>query len=506
MDENGDKADTSDDIASDAAKIAGGSAVVLVGGIGERTLRLGTTWFLSGALGPAGFGVYTFATTVVNILTALSPLGANTGITMFGARYLSQGEKGKLKGALRSAVGLSVVTGPLFAVGLYLAVHQEWVLAGRTEEGMALMIGAAAVLFGTPLAVIVGALIAAKDMRGQAIGFQLAIPLLTLLGCLIALALGLGANGAVAAFAIAHGLALIYVLKRAWIWFGPIIRDRTIRAERTLKEMLAYSIPASFAHVLYRSNLWVDILMLTWLATAAEVGVYKVAVAMAMLGALPVMASTTMFGPVVAELVYARDFERLNGLLKIVTRWLIIISAPLYLGVLLLPDLILSVFDDAYLEGIQALSILMVGQIIYLACAPAGTTLVMAGHSVLNMINGVIAVIINLALNSWLIPKYGIVGAAMASSVAISLWPIMRLVEVWWLMKCWPFTLRTLLIAGTAIAGGLGVNALTEQLDLLSRCGATAGLIVVWASGVWLLGRTPEDTLVYDIVRAKLRR
>ena len=47
---------------------------------------------------------------------------------------------------------------------------------------------------------------------------------------------------------------------------------------------------------------------------------------------------------------------------------------------------------------------------------------------------------------------------------------------------------------------------MTEQLDLLSRCGATAGLIIVWAGGVWLLGRTPEDTLVYDTVRAKLKR
>ena len=494
------------DVSKDAAKIAGGSAIVMLGGLGERGLRLGTTWFLSGALGTTGFGIYTFAATVVNILTAISPLGTNTGITMFGARFLGQGEHGKLKGALRSAIGMSMLTGPLFALGLFLAVHQGWVLAGREAEGHALMIGAGAVLFGTPLAVIVGALIAAKDMRGQAIGFQLAVPGITLAGCILAVVLDAGPNGAMVAFTVAHALALVIVSRRAWRQFGATLMDRSIQAQRTLKEMLAYSLPASFAHLLYRSNLWIDILMLTWLATAAEVGVYKVAVAMAMLGALPVMASTTMFGPVVAELVYARDFERLNALLKIVTRWLIIISAPLYLGVLLLPDLILSVFDDAYLEGVQALSILMVGQIIYLACAPAGTTLVMAGHSVLNMINGIIAVIINLALNSWLIPKYGIVGAAMASSAAISLWPIMRLVEVWWLMKCWPFTLRTLLIAGTAIAGGLGVSAMTEQLDLLSRCGATAGLILVWAGGVWLLGRTPEDTLVYDTVRAKLKR
>jgi O-antigen/teichoic acid export membrane protein len=343
-------------------------------------------------------------------------------------------------------------------------------------------------------------------MRGQAIGFQLAVPGITLLGCIAAVVMEAGPSGAMVAFAAAHALALIVVCKRAWRWFGPTIKDQTIQAEKTLKEMLAYSLPASFAHLLYRSNLWIDILMLTWLATATQVGVYKVAVAMAMLGALPVMASTTMFGPVVAELVYAGDTQKLNQLLKIVTRWLIIISAPLYLVVLLLPDLILSVFDPAYLDGVQALSILMVGQIIYLACAPAGTTLVMAGHSFLNMINGIIAVIVNLTLNSILIPKYGILGAATASSIAISLWPLMRLIEVWWLMKCWPFTFRTGLIAGSAIAGGLAIHDLTAGMDLLARSGACAGLVLAWATLVLLLGRTPEDQVVYDTVRAKINR
>jgi O-antigen/teichoic acid export membrane protein len=494
------------DIAQDAANIAGGSAVVLIGGLGERALRLVTTWFLSGALGTAGFGIYTFAVTVVNIITALTPLGTNTGITMFGARYLGQAEHAKLKGALRAAIGTVLITGPLFALGLVLLVHQGWIFANRPEAGETLMIGAGAVLFGTPLAVIVGSLIAAKDMRGHALGFQFAVPGFTLLGSLIALGLDTGPSGAMTAFAVAHGLALIIVSFRAWRHFGGLLADRDIQPEHILRQMLTYSLPASFAHLLYRANLWIDILMLSWLANPGDVGVYKVAVAMAMLGALPVMASTTMFGPVVAELVYAKQLDKLDALLKLVTRWLIIISAPLYLGVLLLPELILSIFDPAYLVGVQALSILMVGQVIYLACAPAGTTLVMAGHSTLNMVNGIIAVIVNLTLNSILIPKYGLMGAAMASSIAISVWPLMRLIEVWWLMKCWPFSLRTALIAGTAIAGGLTLSELNQGLDLLARCGSTAALICVWSAGVWFFGRTPEDQVVYDAFRAKVLR
>ena len=506
MNDTDDPGTNGESISQDAAKIAGGSAIVLVGGIGERAIRLVTTWFLSGALGTTGFGIYTFATTVASILAAISPVGTNTGITMFGARYLGQKEQGKLKGALKGAFAVSLVTGPLFALGLYLAVQQGWLFSDRQAEALALKIGAGAVLFATPLAVAVGALIAAKDMRGQALGFQIAVPGFTLIGCLVAVAMGAGFTGAMMAFAIAHGLALVIVCTRAWKLFGPLLTDKAIAAQHSLREMLAYSLPASFAHLLYRSNLWIDILMLTWLTSASQVGVYKVAVAMAMLGALPVMASTTMFGPVVAELVYAGQTDKLNGLLKIVTRWLIIIAAPLYLVVLLLPDLILSAFDPAYATGVEALSILMVGQVIYLACAPAGTTLVMAGYSLLNMANGIIAVTVNLTLNSILIPKYGIIGAATASSISISLWPLMRLFEVRWLLGCWPFTIRTGLIGGSAIIGGLLVHDWTAQMDLLARCGATGALIVVWGGIVWFAGRTQEDQVVFDVVRAKVAK
>jgi len=497
---------TEDSIAEDAAKIAGGSAIVMAGGLGERGLRLLTTCFLSGALGTTGFGIYTFATTVVNILTALSPLGTKAGITMFGARYMGKAEHSKLKGAIQSVVGVTLITGPLFALGLYLSIHSGLILSSRPAEAGALMVGALAVLFGTPLAVGVGALVAAKDMRGQALGFQIAVPGLTLLGCLVAVGMGTGIDGTMLAFGIAHLVALIYVCIRAWRWFGPVLRDRTIQAEHRLREMLAYSLPSSFAHLLYQANLWIDILMLTWLATASDVGVYKVAVAMAMLGAMPVMASTTMFGPVVADLVYANKYDKLNQLLKIVTRWLIIVSAPLYLFVLLLPDLILSVFDPAYQQGVQALSILMIGQVVYVACAPAGITLVMAGYSLLNMVNGIIAVAVNLTLNYLLIPEYGILGAATASCVAISLWPLLRLIEVWWLMRCFPFTWRTALVAGSAIAGGVAIHTTMGDAGLWVRIAATSSLILAWTGLVWMCGRTPEDQVIFDTVRARLGR
>ena len=65
-------ADGEGSVGSDAVEIAGGSAVVMAGGIGERGLRFVLNWVLARFLDTADFGVYSFVTTMVATLTSLS--------------------------------------------------------------------------------------------------------------------------------------------------------------------------------------------------------------------------------------------------------------------------------------------------------------------------------------------------------------------------------------------------------------------------------------------------
>ena len=497
---------TNTSLSQDATKLAGGSAVVLVGGVGERVLRMGTTWFLSGALGTAHFGLYAFATTVVGIIGAIAPLGMDAGITMYGARYRRSKEQSRLKGVLMMCLGSVAITGPLFAVATWLAVHQGWALSSQPEEAHAVILISAGVALTALLAVVVSVLISRKDMVGQAWSQQIAVPSVTLVGAITSIVLGYGVDGVIISFLVAHAVALLMAAMRVWKHDGGLLTDKSVQAKFEWKPLYSYAIPQSFARILYRANLWVDILMLTALASLADVGVYRVSVALAMLGALPVMASTTMFGPVVAELVYIKDIERLNSLLKIVTRWLLVIAAPLYIGVLLLPDVVLGIFDESYLSGERALSILMFGQAIYVACAPTGAILTNAGHSVLNLINGLIAVGINIALNAWLIPQFGIEGAAIASATALATWSLLRLVQVQILHQCSPINLRNFTFVLAATGLGLGLQPLLAQQATVFRiCMVSASLLVALIA-FWYVGRTEEDSAVLDAVRARIRR
>ncbi len=507
QDSNGDAGEGGQQgVAADAAAIAKGSAVVMAGGIGERGLRFVINWVLARFLGPTAFGVYSFVQTMVATLISLAALGTDSGIVYFGARYRKAGERDRLKGTLLSCLVIGVVAGAVFSGGLWLASRQLQVGADKAAAVHALSIGAVSVFLGTVLAVLAGGLVAAKNMRAQALVLQLGLPAMILVTAGAALLLGAGETGALWALAVAYGISVLHGLVWFWRQYGRLLRDGTVRARPELPRLLRYSIPQSLARSLYQANLRIDILMLTALAALSDVGIYKIVTMIAQLGALPVMASTTMFGPVVSELVYGRQIDRLQALLRVVTRWLLIIAAPAYIVLLLVPDLVLLVFDEQYAAGGRALAVLMMGQAVYVACATSGTVVSMAGYSGANLFNGVVSVALNVALNALLIPRLGLEGAAVASAVAITAWSLLRVVEARWLVGCVAFDRRVLSVLGVAslvtlVAAGIGRDA-----SLLARCGLAGVAVLVFVGFVFAAGRTDEDELVLGRVRSRLSR
>ena len=359
----------------------------------------------------------------------------------------------------------------------------------------------------TPLLFAVGALRAMKDMKRSAIAFQIGLPVALLMGVLtFSGLLGFGVLGAIWALGIATSIGLALALHFMWGHYGDLLRNRSIAAVWAPEKMLAFSIPQSLTAAAFRLNMRMDILMLAALATMSDVGLYAVAASLAAIGSMPANAIASMFNPMIAELVYAGEVKRLDGLLKIVTRWLIVGATPIYLALLLLPDLALSIYDSAYSVGAMALMVLVLGQLVQTACAPTMRLIPMSGHAMLNLINGLVALGLNIGLNWWLIPQYGALGAAMATGLTLASWSLWRVVEVWFLLRCFPFDYRSLVLMGVAAMGTVGVEFGLDGAGLIVRTVATTGLILAfwvlaftWASG-------PEDEAVVGRVRAKIRR
>lgn len=380
-------------------------------------------------------------------------------------------------------------------------------VADEPDAVVALQVMAPVVVVWTPLLFAVGALRAVKDMRRSVLAFQVVLPIVLITGTAVAVGpLGAGVPGAIAAMGVATAVALGLAARFAWRHYRDVLSDRSLRPRFEVGELLKFSIPQSLTAAAFRLNLYMDVLMLGLLASREDVGIYAIAASLAAFGSVPANAVVSIFNPFIAELVYSGETARLDRLLKTVTRWLVVVAVPVYLVLLLLPDLVLAVYDDAFAVAALPLVVLTVGQAINTACAPTMRLIPMSGHALLNLVNGVIALVLNVALNWLLIPEHGALGAAMATGLTLAAWSLWRVVEVWFMLRCFPFGWRTLLLMLVAGIGGAGLVVGGAGWPLSTRIATTLALGLVFGGVALAVGRTPEDRAVMARVRGRLQK
>lgn len=487
------------------AEAAGGAGVVFAAELVGRAARLATTWYLSGALGAALFGRWSSATTLLLVLGAPLPLGTDLGMVYFGARHLGRGERAAWKGTLRT--GAVVAAGGSLVGGLLLwGVCRFWLAGARPElAGDLARIVPAIAAYGL-LLFLVGVLRAHRAMVAQAISYQVVLPLGTLLGAALAARLGLGLPGVFGALTLATLGAATLVAWQGWRRTRGLWRDRDLVGPWAPRRLLRWCLPQSLETTLFRANQWMDVLMLTALAAPLVVGSYRVVLALALLCQVPVMALVTVLNPMVAALVGQGERRRLEGLVRAATRWLIVLVAPLALTLVLVPDLALAVFDKAYQQGADSLRLLVPGVALFAVSAPTQRLIPMSGHARLNLLDHLGAAILNAGLNLWLIPRFGMHGAALATTISLSLWSLVSILQVRHLLGCSAWDRRNLALGGTAFGLGalglvLGAAApLGWRLALLGACG------LAFIASLRLLGLAAEDRHILGLLRARLAR
>ena len=168
-----------------------------------------------------------------------------------------------------------------------------------------------------------------------------------------------------------------------------------------------------------------DIIMLGILRSDGEVGVYKVALAMSSIVVFFRSAVSSVVSPMFAKTHAAGDFEKLNALVKGSTRFVVITSLPVALVLTIFGQTILGkIFGADYKDGFYPLLIMCIGQLIYGGMGLVAELLNMTGNE-RDTLRGVsLSALLNVLLNLVLIPRYGAVGAAVASACSLIFWGV----------------------------------------------------------------------------------
>jgi O-antigen/teichoic acid export membrane protein len=137
--------------------------------------------------------------------------------------------------------------------------------------------------------------------------------------------------------------------------------------------------------------------------------------------------------------------------------------------------------------------------------------IVMSGRSRLFFWNNLGAALLNLGLSLALIPRHGVMGAAVASLASITALQGALAVQVFWLERVHPFgwpLAKPFLAAGIALAAELGVRALVSGLPGVVRVAAmiAAGAVVYPAALLALRPGDEERRFVLGLVARLLGR
>ena len=176
-------------------------------------------------------------------------------------------------------------------------------------------------------------------------------------------------------------------------------------------------------------NTQIDTVMLGQFGSLEEVGVYRVIANGAQLVMIFRLAVGSALGPLVAKLYSTGDIKGIQAHVRSTTLAAFAISLPVALLLIFAGGAILKlVFGDAFTMGATGLAILSIGQLVNIAMGPVPLILNMTGFERVSLMGLAINASSNIYLNYLLIPKFGVPGAALATTVSIILSNLMLVV------------------------------------------------------------------------------
>jgi O-antigen/teichoic acid export membrane protein len=482
--------------------MARGGALNLAGAAFTQVSLLAISVILARWLSRGELGVYWQAYAFLALLDLLALAGFGAAATRFVAVHRAEGDAGAVRGTIRLALGLTATIALVLAVGLYAAA--PW-LANEVFNDPRLVLALRFVAFTLPAMTFLDVSLAAtkgfRSMKAFALIGLVVEPGLRVILTAALVWFGAGLSGAMAAIAVSN-LAAAILAARA---LRRLVGRTDVRPTYRPAEVLGFSVITWTASLATTGLIWADTILLGVLLKSDDVGLYTVATRVVILASFVMLPINAAFAPRIADLYQRRRTDTLARTYKFATTWIVRLSLPGFMILILFPREVLSVFGPAFSAAAAVTIVLAVGKAIDAATGPCAMMLNMSGRPALNMVDNVAALALNIGLNLWLIPRYGILGSAIAWAVALVVVNLARVVQVRWTMGMWPFSIEVplALVAGAAAAAvGLTVSVLVpERASLLAGgCALAATYVAVIA----VIGLTSDDRRLLSSLRTSV--
>lgn len=412
-------------------------AVGAMGSILVKLVHIGlafvSTVLLARLLGPADYGVYSYAFALLTLMAVPTELGLPKLLVRQTAWCCARRRWGLLRCLLIRS--FQAVGAASFSLAIVAGIA-GWFLSSQYRENVMVTFWVALLLL--PIVSLSSLQLAALRglghvVLGQAPQMILRPGIFVLALLIVALIAGGGAIGSATAMGVQVAASAAAMLVGTALLLRKVPRE--VMADPPVHEMRAWmaaALPFLLMGGMQIINSNMDMVMLGALRPAAEVGAYRIAVQLALLVVLPLTALNTAFGPHFARLWAQDDRERFQRLVTSSARAVLAMSLPIGLVLVFLGGpLVTQLFGTAFLAATAPLTILCGGQLVNAGTGSVGLLLSMTGHEAVAARALAVAAVANIVLNACLIPLWGTVGASLATALSYVVWNGYMVVRLW---------------------------------------------------------------------------
>ncbi|MEA3448027.1 MAG: flippase [Bacteroidota bacterium] len=391
-------------------------------------------WYLAQLVGAEGVGVFSTGWTILMIGTVFGKLGFDTSIVKFLAESMGKQHTHHIKPIYKHCILIVLASSTLVAIILVAtALPISQLFFKNTDYASLIRIVGISVI---PLSLMN---YNAESMKGlkKITAFSLfqngSIYVLTLLIIWIFSFHSVDNTTSIYSLLLAIIVLLIISFWAFQYYLKRIPRPQTEKPKYKfeLKSILNITLPMMLTNSLFLIMSWMDILMLSAFKTQADVGIYNTALKIAACISITLVAISSIAAPKIAELHGRNDTKGFRRFVKQTSFLNFSISLPIFLVIILFPGFLLGIFGQEFTTGASTLIILAIGQVFGAFSGATIHILNMTGYEKISRNILLSTATINLILNYILVPRYGMTGAAIATSISTILWNLLSEIVIY---------------------------------------------------------------------------
>ncbi|MFC1687631.1 flippase [Patescibacteria group bacterium] len=370
---------------------------------------------LARAMGPEGNGTYELFQLIVTLSVTIGTLGVGHAMV-----YII-----KRKGIDLHETFSSVLTfGTVWGITLGILVYAFYSIFPNILSGLpanALLVGAILIPFTLLDAYLIQGFLVELKIKLQSVLIIIKNILLIITMGILVWILDLDAQGIIYAVGITYilsSLVIITLLKKKYhITF--------LYRAHILKESLSFGIKNWLGNIFLILNYRLDMFLVNYYLGVDQVGLYSISVIIA--SSLFLIPSS--IGPILYSTWSDKNVDEMDVSTPKKARQIVFIAFVISLIAVVFGKIIIDVlYGPVFESSYSALVILLPGVIMMTINYVLFNNFASRGKPIMNSITLVVALVINIVLNIFFIPKWGINGAALASTISYTFSAIVSII------------------------------------------------------------------------------